>query len=175
MWIGCSGVFRRRGLSRGEWETCSWDILADFCSVILDVEAWRLLYDVCAGTPKSALVSILGRANTAPVLQSALKNLCQCSSEIRTSVLAILRLILSTIWPIVSAKLSCDVLLDLFGHTLRVTSIAESEDVDAILAQISVTFTASLVHASNKKKVRHAEVHLPPSRAHNFVGLYYFP
>ncbi|KAL1728911.1 hypothetical protein EV714DRAFT_170414, partial [Schizophyllum commune] len=127
--------------------------LADFCSVILDVEAWRLLYDVCAGTPKSALVSVLGRAYTASVLQSALKSLCECSSEIRTSVLAILRPILSTIWPIVSAKLSCDVLLDLFGHTLRVTSIAESEQVDAILAQISVTFTASLVHASNKKKV----------------------
>ncbi|KAL1707662.1 hypothetical protein EV121DRAFT_198658 [Schizophyllum commune] len=127
--------------------------LADLCSVILDVEAWRLLHDVCAGTPKSALVSFLGRANTASVLQSTLKSLCECSSETRTSVLSILRLTLATIWPIVSAKLSCEVLLDLFGHTLRVTAIATSEDVDAILAQISATFTASLVHASNKKKV----------------------
>ncbi|KAL1762420.1 hypothetical protein FB107DRAFT_199085 [Schizophyllum commune] len=127
--------------------------LADFCSVILDVEAWRLLHDVCAGTPKPALVSVLGRANTASVLQSTLKSLCECSSETRASVLAIVRPTLSTIWPIVSAKLSCDALLDLYGHTLRVTAIASSEDVDAILAQISATFTTSLVHASNKKKV----------------------
>ena len=140
-----------------------WKSLADLCRGILDVEAWRLLHDVCAGTPKSALVSVLGRANTASVLQSTLKALCECSSEIRTSVLAIVRPALSTIWPIVSAKLSCEVLLDLFGHALRVTSVAASEDVDAILAQISATFTASLVHASNKKKVSHAKVHSPLS------------
>ncbi|KAL1682051.1 hypothetical protein EV122DRAFT_181930, partial [Schizophyllum commune] len=126
---------------------------SDVCSVILDVEAWRLLHDVCAGTQKSALVSVLGRANVASVLQSTLKALCECPSETRTSVPAILRPTLLTIWPIVSAKLSCDVLLDLYGHTLRVTAIAASEDVDAILAQISATFTASLVHASNKKKI----------------------
>ncbi|KAL1739267.1 hypothetical protein HDZ31DRAFT_69116 [Schizophyllum fasciatum] len=122
-------------------------------SVILDVDAWRLLHDVCTQTPKSALASVLSRAHVATTLISALHALSDCPSEPRSAFLAVLQPTLANIWPTVSAKLSCEVLLDLFGHSLHVAAEGPSDDVYTIALQISASFVASLIHASNKKKI----------------------